>query len=83
MAFESQARSHVIKLHTCLNSFSTTLYVHIFGSVLGSSVHANAMKTYNTTIRNVRYQNFPVSVYRKNYTGFPLIIIKENYLMEV
>ena len=36
VAFESQARSHVIKLHNCLNSFSTTLYVHIFGSVHAS-----------------------------------------------
>jgi hypothetical protein len=50
-------------------------------------------------IRNVRYEKFPVSVYRKNYTdiigipkklyryyrytGFPLIIIKENFLMEI
>ena len=46
----------------------------IFISILCIKVHP----------RNVRYEKFPVSVYRKNYTdiSFPLIIIKENSLME-
>jgi hypothetical protein len=41
VAIYDQARSYIIKLRNCLNSFSTTLYVHIFGSV-----HAMPMKTY-------------------------------------
>jgi hypothetical protein len=41
IAIYDQARSYIIKLRNCLNSFSTTLYVHIFGSV-----HAMPMKTY-------------------------------------
>jgi hypothetical protein len=38
---QARSRSYIIKLRNCLNSFSTTLYVHIFGSV-----HAMPMKTY-------------------------------------
>jgi hypothetical protein len=45
VAIYDQARSYIIKLRNWLNSFSTTLYVHIFGSV-----HAMPI-LYNTTIR--------------------------------
>ena len=54
VAFESQARSHVIKLHNCLNSFSTTLYVHIFGSVHNSFSHQHCSDLWPLKVKRDR-----------------------------